>query len=53
MPFFNQYPIYGKKNLDYLDWCLIANLIVSGSHLKKEGLEKIRLIKSRMNKGRK
>jgi LAGLIDADG endonuclease len=53
IPFFNQYPIFGIKNLDYLDWCKIANLITLGSHLKKEGLEEIRQIKTGMNRGRK
>jgi LAGLIDADG endonuclease len=53
IPFFNQYPILGIKNLDFLDWCKIANLITLGSHLKKEGLEEIRQIEIRMNRGRK
>ena len=32
IPFFNKYPIYGVKYLDYLDWCKIANLITLGLH---------------------
>ena len=38
IPFFNQYPIFGIKQLDYLDWCKIANFIESGAHLTTEGL---------------
>jgi len=53
LPFFNKYPIFGVKYLDYLDWCKIANLMTLGYHLKKEGLEEIRKIKIGMNKGRK
>jgi hypothetical protein len=53
IPFFKEYPIVGVKHLDYLDWCKIANLMTSRSHLTKEGLEKIRLIKDGMNTGRK
>jgi hypothetical protein len=53
IPFFNKYPILGIKNLDYQDWCKIANLITSGAHLTKEGFEEIRQIESGMNRGRK
>ena len=53
IPFFNQYKILGTKNLDYLDWCKIANLINSGSHLTLEGLEEIRKIKENINQARK
>jgi|ERR1700761_77539 len=53
IPFFNKYPIHGIKKLDYSDWCEISSIIESGSHLTEEGLNKICLIKSGMNKGRK
>jgi hypothetical protein len=53
IPFFNKYPILGKKFLDYQDWCKIADLIFLGSHLTEKGFEKIRQIESGMNKGRK
>lgn len=53
LPFFNQYPLVGVKQLDYLDWCKIAKLMTDGSHLTKDGLNLIRTIKSGMNKGRK
>ena len=38
--------------MDFNDWCKVAELIESKSHLTEEGLEKIREIKSNMNKGR-
>lgn len=53
IPFFNKYPICGIKQLDYLDWCKVANLIVSGAHLTNEGLAEIRQIKNSINTGRK
>nr|YP_010130167.1 LAGLIDADG endonuclease [Clavaria fumosa]QPZ51068.1 LAGLIDADG endonuclease [Clavaria fumosa] len=53
IPFFERNLLLGVKQLDYLDWCKVANLISEGSHLTKEGLEQIRIIKSGMNKGRK
>lgn len=53
IPFFNKYPVLGIKNLDYSDWCRIANLKNAGAHLTFEGLEEIKKIKSGMNRGRK
>jgi len=53
IPFFNKYPIYGIKHLDYLDWCKISNLINLNTHRTIIGLEEIRKIKSGMNKNRK
>ena len=50
IPFFNQYPIFGVKSLDYLDWVKIANLIKLGKNKK---LEEIKEIKKGMNKSRK
>ena len=41
IPFFKKYPILGIKQLDFLDFCEIANLIQTKKHLTKEGLEKI------------
>nr|YP_010130207.1 LAGLIDADG endonuclease [Clavaria fumosa]QPZ51109.1 LAGLIDADG endonuclease [Clavaria fumosa] len=52
-PFFELNPLLGVKQLDYLDWCKIANLMKEGSHFTIEGLELIRSIKSGMNTGRK
>ena len=52
IPFFEQNPLYGVKHLDYLDFYKIVKLMSDGSHLTKEGLEQIDLIKAQMNKGR-
>jgi hypothetical protein len=66
IPFFVKYPIQGSKQRDYLDFCIIAdilknrneaNLEVSGSLSELESSKigmyaQIRLIKSGMNKGR-
>ena len=52
IPFFNKYPILGVKHLDYEDWCKIANLVISGSHLTVEGFKEIVQLESGMNKGR-
>jgi len=41
--FFNKYPVLGKKQLDYLDFCNIVNLKLNKSHLT-EGLNDIRSI---------
>jgi hypothetical protein len=42
----------GFKELDYLNWCKIAKLMNEGKHLTVEGLELIREIKSKMNRGK-
>lgn len=52
IPFFLKHKIIGVKLEDYKDWCLIADMIQNQDHLSPEGLERIRLIKIGMNKGR-
>ena len=52
IPFFEKNPLLGIKTYDYLDWCQIALLMKDSSHLTIEGLNKIRTIKSGMNKSR-
>ena len=52
IPFFQEYPIIGVKNLDYLEFCKVAKLMKEGCHLTEEGLNEIKLIKNGMNKGR-
>ena len=49
IPFFEQYPILGTKVKDFEDFKEASLLIKSKTHLTKEGLDKILLIKSRMN----
>lgn len=52
IPFFNRYQIYGVKLLDYYDFKLIAELVYRKAHLSQEGWNKIKNIKSQMNRGR-
>jgi LAGLIDADG endonuclease len=52
IPFFETYPLRGAKPKDFLDFKLVAELMKSKAHLTKEGLDKIRVIKLRMNSQR-
>ena len=52
IPFFLKYPILGEKSLDFKDWCKVAELIKTKSHLTNEGVDLIRKIRAGMNKGR-
>jgi len=52
LPFFLNYPILGEKSKDFEDWVKVARMIQSKEHLTSEGFEKIRKIKSNMNRGR-
>jgi len=49
IPFFEQYRILGVKAKDFEDFKEASSLMKSKDHLTKEGLDKIILIKSRMN----
>lgn len=52
IPFFKNYPVMGVKYKDFKDWMETAELIDEKKHLTLEGLEKIKIIKNRMNKSR-
>jgi len=52
IPFFGKYPILGAKSKDFADWCKAADIIKAKEHLTKEGLDKIKIIKTNMNRGR-
>lgn len=56
IPFLNEYPLLGVKKEYYLDFVRIAELIKSKTHLTiasgSEGLDKIKLIISNMNRNR-
>jgi hypothetical protein len=52
IPLFNKYPMLGSKQQNYLDFVKVAELIRSKDHLTKEGLAKIKVIKSNMNNNR-
>jgi hypothetical protein len=52
IPLFLAHPLEGAKKKDFEDFLRVAELIKTKAHLKKEGLEQIRLIKSGMNSNR-
>ena len=52
IPFFSKYPLFGVKSKDFQDFKQVAILINNKDHLTVNGLEKIRQIKTGMNKGR-
>lgn len=52
LPLFNKYPLLGSKQQDFLDFLRVAELVRTKDHLTKEGLERIKLIKSNMNSRR-
>lgn len=52
IPFFENHPIMGVKNEDFLDWCKAAKMIKNKEHLTIDGLNQLKQIKSGMNKGR-
>lgn len=52
IPLFNQHPMLGTKQADFLDFCQIAMLVENKEHLTKEGVEIIKIIKSNMNRQR-
>jgi hypothetical protein len=53
IPFFEKYPLYGIKKENYLDFKKVSELMKNKAHLTLEGLEKIKQIKSGINKNRK
>ena len=53
IPFFLKYPLLGSKLLNFKDFIKVFKIIKAKEHLTKEGMSKIKEIKSNMNKGRK
>jgi len=49
IPLFEEFAILGAKAKDFEDFKEAAELVKSKAHLNKEGLDKILLVKSRMN----
>jgi len=49
IPFFKQFPIKGKKSLDFIDFEKVATMVNNKQHLTQQGLNQILIIKSRMN----
>lgn len=50
--YLSNYPLMGKKHLDFLSWCEIANVFILGSVKHKELLPKAIKIKNEMNDNR-
>jgi LAGLIDADG endonuclease len=50
--FFDKYPLYTVKRLDYLDWKHLINLKLKKAHLSIESLELMKKIKNNMNANR-
>jgi len=53
IPLFGKYPIQGIKNLNYLDFLKVWQLMKNDLHLTDKGVKLIRKIKAGMNLGRK
>lgn len=52
IPLFQEYPLIGFKQKDFLDFAKAADIIKSKNHLTKEGLTRIMDIKNTMNQRR-
>jgi len=52
LPLFKNYPLQGIKYKDFMDFSKIASLVDNKYHLNLEGLKKISIIKTGMNKTR-
>lgn len=52
MEYFNTFPLFGAKRLDYQDWCQAVDLIVKGNHRSPKALLAIQEIKAGMNDNR-
>lgn len=47
--YFNKYPLFSSKFLDYQDWELVAKLFINSQHLTPEGINTVEVVRSRMN----
>lgn len=50
IPFLNEHPLHGAKQLDYEKFVEKANLQKAKTHLTQDGVKRIREIKATMNK---
>lgn len=50
--YFNKYPLYSSKYLDYKNWEIVANLRLNNEHYTEEGIAKVDLAKNTMNNSR-
>ena len=51
LPFFEKHPLQSKKHIDFLKFREVLLMMQNGEHLEKGGLERIREIASKMNRG--
>ena len=47
--YFNKYPLFSSKYLDYKDWEKVAYLMINNQHYTEEGINTVELARSRMN----
>jgi hypothetical protein len=50
IPFFDMYPLHGRKRENYELWKQVVYLVEQGKHLTTEGLQDIAEIKAQMNR---
>lgn len=53
IPFFSKYRLESIKNLDFIDFCKVADIMFKDEHKTLEGINKIIQIKANMNSNRK
>ena len=51
VPFFIKHPLKTKKNVDFIKFRHVLQLMEAGDHLTAEGIEAIRRIAAQMNQG--
>jgi len=52
LPLFQSIDLQGVKSLDFADFCKEIEIIKKKEHLTDEGLDKLRVLKQGMNRGR-
>jgi len=52
IPFFNKYPLVSSKNENFNDFCKVSIMMANKEHLSTEGVNKILIKKSGMNRNR-
>jgi hypothetical protein len=52
VPFFEQHPLRSKKRHDFARFRTVLRMMDAGEHLSPQGIEEIRAIAARMNRGR-
>ena len=52
LDYFERFPLYSSKYLDYKNWAEAARLILANEHYTDEGIVKIDSLKSSMNNSR-